>query len=291
MATNQQFFTFSNPVTTAEFRAICQFLANTMETGGIVKTAGTGQADLATINFPSTNNTAAGYEIRRFSDSLQASAPVFIKFEYGRGTQPYRVAVFITIGTGSDGAGNITNIRFPRTGYDITSNVTSLPSYISAGASWVVFTISNNNNGYPPFHFSLERAKTSTGADSNRGLYLIANGLGASDSIFIDTLTGTSPPNETLNGGVFAPTLQTSGLHSSGNVAVYPYYFFGVGETMPPSRNIVGGFQNDFTGGSTYSVQIYGQTQTMIRPLTGSQKYNPARGGAPSGMAALIRWE
>ncbi|MER3499770.1 MAG: hypothetical protein C4308_14680, partial [Chitinophagaceae bacterium] len=114
MARDQQNLGFSNPITDAEFRAAAQFLANTLEAGGIIKTADTGQINLATATFPTANDTVAGYEIRRFSDSLQSSAPIFLKFEYGRGFAVYEMALFLTIGTGSSGAGNITNIKFPR---------------------------------------------------------------------------------------------------------------------------------------------------------------------------------
>lgn len=290
MATNNQTLTLSATITDAEFRAVSQFIANTMETGGIIKTSDTGQVNLTTMTFPGANNTAAGYEIRRFSDSLQATAPVFMKIEYARGGGANFFDIFLTLGTGSDGAGNITGIKYSRTQLNIMANFTSLPCLISAGASWVIFMLGTNNSATAPGVFSLERAKTSTGADSNRGLYLLTNKT-PQQCRFIDFTGASSPINETTNLGCFAPTQATSGLHSSGNVAVYPFYFFGAGETMPPSRNLVGGFDGNFTDGSTYSVQLYGQTQTMYKPLSGSIPFNPARANSPSSLRTLMRWE
>lgn len=289
MATNNQTLTLSNTITDAEFRAVSQFIANTMETGGIIKTSDTGQVNLTTMTFPGANNTAAGYEIRRFSDALQATAPIFMKIEYARGGGTFGFDIFLTLGTGSDGAGNITGIKYSRTQLNLTSIFTSLPCLISAGASWVIFMLGTNNPGTQPGVFSLERTKTSTGADSNRGLYLLTNKT--PQCRFIDYTGTSSPINEAANWGCFAPTQATSGLHSSGNVAVYPFYFFGAGETMPPSRNLVGGFDANFTDGSTCSVQLYGQTQTMYKPLSGGFPFNPARGSTPNVLRTLMRWE
>jgi hypothetical protein len=290
MAANTQTLTLSATITDAEFRALAQLLANTLESGGVIRTTDTGQVNLSTMTFPGANNTPAGYEIRRFTDSLQASAPIFIKIEYARGGGANFFDVFLTIGTGSDGAGNITGVKFPRTQIGLINNFTSLPCHVSAGTSWFVWYLAANNVSTTSALLSLERSKNGTGADTNRGLYLFTN-KSPQQTRFIDVAGVTTPPNDTTNLGCLAPATQTSGLHSSGNVAVYPYYFFGVGETMPPSRNIVGGFRTDFTGGNTYSINIYGQPQTMLKPLTGSFPVTLARGGQPTTLDALIRYE
>lgn len=290
MATNKQTLTLSATITDAEFRTMAQFLANTMESGGVIRTADTGQVNLSTMTFPGTNNTAAGYEIRRFTDALQSTAPVFLKIEYARGGGTNFFDIFLTIGTGSDGSGNLTGVKFTRTQIGLITNFTSLPCYVSAGTSWMVTILGANNTFTPSGIFSIERAKTSAGADSNKGVYLLTNKTNQ-QCRFIDFTGVSTPINESSNYGCFAPTQLTSGLHSSGNVAVYPFYFFGVGETMPPSRNVVGAFRSDFTDGTAYSVQVYGQTQTMVKPETGSYPFNPARGGLPSLLVALIRWE
>lgn len=290
MATDTQTLTLSATITDAEFRAISQFIANTLEAGGVIKTSDTGQINLTTATFPGANNTAAGYEIRRFSDSLQATAPIYIKIEYARGGGANFYDWFVTMGTGSDGSGNITGVKFTRTQLGVAINFTSLPCHVSAGTSWFVLYLGANNASTTPALLSLERSKTATGADSNRGIYLFAN-KSPQQSRFVDFIGGTTPANETSNLGCFAPTQQTSGLHSSGDVAIYPYYFFGVGETMPPSRNIVGGFRSDFTGGNSYVCNLYGQSQTMLKPLPGSFPVGVARGNSPATLDALIRWE
>ena len=102
--------------TDARFRALASFVSDNLTAGGLPKTADTGQINLATVTRPAVN-TSGGYEIRRFDDALQATKPVFFKIEYGTGagSPGTGISFWLTIGTGSDGAGNITGTFFTRT--------------------------------------------------------------------------------------------------------------------------------------------------------------------------------
>lgn len=98
---------------------------------GLVRTADAGQVDVATVIRPSSSLTAAGYDIWRFDDVLQADAPIFLKIEYGtgNGTASY-FQVWVTLGQGSDGAGNLTGIRSSRiSSYGYPAAVTGVTSY------------------------------------------------------------------------------------------------------------------------------------------------------------------
>lgn len=86
---------------------------------GLVQTADAGQFTVGTYTTVSagTNSTAGSYDIDayfifRFNDALQATAPIFIKVEICKGVgspaNGYAVVLRVTVGTGSDGAGNIT---------------------------------------------------------------------------------------------------------------------------------------------------------------------------------------
>lgn len=81
---------------------------------GLTQTSDTGQINWSTVT-RSAVGVAAGYEIWQFTDSLQSTAPIVFKLEYGTGgaatTQP---AAWITIGTGSNGSGTINNILTAR---------------------------------------------------------------------------------------------------------------------------------------------------------------------------------
>lgn len=97
----------ANITADADFRAFCQGIHNALlGVGCLVQTADTGQINTSTVTRPGTS-TAAGYEIFRFNDALQATAPIFVKIEYGVGAAVDRPALWITTGGSTNGAGTI----------------------------------------------------------------------------------------------------------------------------------------------------------------------------------------
>lgn len=92
----------------ATFRSWAQGIHDALLALGLVQTADTGQINLATALKPTVSTTAAGYEIWRFNDALQAVAPIFLKIEYGSGSSVTVPEVWITVGAGSNGAGVLT---------------------------------------------------------------------------------------------------------------------------------------------------------------------------------------
>jgi hypothetical protein len=102
-----------NNASSATFRAWGSAISAALATAGLAVTADTGQINWTTVAVPSTNATAAGYEIWKLTDALQATYPVFIKLEYGLATSnsgvvPYNCQLWVTVGTATDGAGTIT---------------------------------------------------------------------------------------------------------------------------------------------------------------------------------------
>lgn len=104
--TTRSFSSVCNSSTTAEFRALFKELSDELKAAGLVQTTDTGQINWATVNLPALN-TMAGYEIFRFSDLLQATAPVFIKIEYGMGSTSRSPGMYVTVGSTTNGAGVI----------------------------------------------------------------------------------------------------------------------------------------------------------------------------------------
>src|SRR5882757_2238071 len=98
--------------TDAAFRVwIAEAITVLFTTLGVTQTADTGQINTATVTRPAVINTAAGYVIGRFNDTAQSTSPVFFKLEFGTGTvQPTNPAMWITIGTGSNGSGTLTGV-------------------------------------------------------------------------------------------------------------------------------------------------------------------------------------
>src|SRR4051794_39931473 len=110
MTTTTASLTFDNS-SDALFRAWASGISNALGTVGLVKTGDTGQIDFSSVARPTANSQAMGYEIWRFNDSLQATRPVYFKIEYGAGVASVAGAppgIWLTVGTGSNGAGTIT---------------------------------------------------------------------------------------------------------------------------------------------------------------------------------------
>lgn len=92
----------------AGFQAWTTELFNAFIAAGLVQTADTGQLAVPVAVPRPNNGVFAGYWIFRFNDTLQATSPIFIKIEPGRGNNGHSTRARAQIGTGSDGAGGIT---------------------------------------------------------------------------------------------------------------------------------------------------------------------------------------
>ena len=121
---------------------ITEFSAN-LRAVGLIPTSDTGQIVLASALRPGLGGVA-GYEIYRMNDTLQSTAPIFIKFEYG--TCPNgstQAAIWITAGTGSNGAGGITNIFDGRQLFSDNDSLYSFtapyPSFWTCGEGYFAF--------------------------------------------------------------------------------------------------------------------------------------------------------
>lgn len=136
---------WSSPVdttTTAGFRAWGSELSAKFAAVGLVQASDTGQINWTTVNLPGSG-AYGGYEIWRFNDSLQATAPIFIKIEYGAAsTINSSPGLRITVGTGSNGAGTLTGIVSSVHASGCASgagggSATSFPSYLCHAAGFL----------------------------------------------------------------------------------------------------------------------------------------------------------
>lgn len=129
--------------TDAGFRAWGLALRTALTSAGIVRTSDTGQIDFSTVSAPGTSSYA-GYDIFRFDDAAQGADPVFFKLEYGKGSATTRHALRLTVGTGSDGAGTLTNASSAMTavGTATASGNTSIGASFFDGALclWDAYT-------------------------------------------------------------------------------------------------------------------------------------------------------
>lgn len=164
-----------NITTNAGFRAWAQKIHDGLAAVGLAQTADTGQINLSTVNTPGSDFAFAGYEIWRFDDSDQAAEPVYLKLEYGRADSASRGTLKLTVGTGSDGSGSLTNgcLRLVQLSGGVNPSGNGL-IYIAFGdGALVIFVIANKESTsfLAPQHFVVERIRDDEG--------LVSGGIGA----------------------------------------------------------------------------------------------------------------
>lgn len=213
---------------------------------GVTQTADTGQINTATVTRPGAANTSAGYVVGRFNDTLQATAPIFFKLEFGTGTTGLTTPqMWITVGTGSNGSGTITGIVGTRVSAGRTTINSTVTPYsnrgcysTALGVLW--FTLKQGSPGANErcaSGFAIYRSIDSTGAPTADGFMLLTNsgiatGVTASGNAqAISNLTGlaytSSAPWVTASStawGIFPFVPSTSSY--GGNAQIGPVFQF-----------------------------------------------------------------
>lgn len=167
-----------------EFRAWGSEINSYLSAVGFVQTADTGQINWTTATRPAVN-TVAGYEVWRFSDSLQATAPIFFLLEYGTAAVSTYPIMYMTVGTGSDGAGALTGIQSARRALS-SSGGTSAGSYNcyachAEGCGFLAFLDGESGSRYRVF-FAIARTWDTSGDETEHGAVFIAHHAGSSSA-------------------------------------------------------------------------------------------------------------
>jgi hypothetical protein len=187
MATTSWSSPHGYPLANAGFRTMGAEVNAKLASVGLVQTADTGQINWATIApAPTLGMQSVGYEIWRFNDALQATAPIYIKLEYGTygysGSAAYNdtVGMWITVGTGTDGAGNITGIKITRRPSWQTNNAGGppaagdWPSYICHFAGYLGVWLKHGSGS--AMGFAIARLNDAAGAFTADGYAAWAGG-------------------------------------------------------------------------------------------------------------------
>lgn len=181
--------TICSNASSANFQAwVNEIYTNLVTNCGLTQTADTGQMAVPCVtSLPGATNTAAGYYIFRFNDTLQATSPIFIKMEFGtNASATTNPKIWITVGTGSSGAGTITGTVMTRVcGFSDTSGniTTNYPSYYCYNATQgflgMAFKLGLTGANECLGGFVLYRSVDNTGAPTADGVMLITNSITA----------------------------------------------------------------------------------------------------------------
>jgi len=176
--------------TLANFNDWAYEFTTALSTIGLTQTADTGQvafgSPVPAITLPGIGSPqGGGYQVWRFNDTLQSTYPIFMRFDFGtHDTYSACPGIYITVGTGSDGSGTITN---PCTQTELMptinpdQNLTRPWYFVYQSGFFAVhcgpqaMSSSWDNMGW--FTMMLARSCNAVGAPSGDGLFLTSQHL------------------------------------------------------------------------------------------------------------------
>lgn len=291
MSTNTSVLTIINTNDTT-LRAWSQGVHAALLAVGLTAGADTGQADLTTITRP-LNNASAGYKIYKF-----ASNEFYLRVDFAgsgnvNGEGQVGCAIWFQIGTGTDGAGNLSGNKSSVFKVDFHNSGGAVNHYFSGDGTWlscafncgvstslgsvISFAKSRNSSGALTgeyLHISGQCCLSDAGSFgvTNRPnrfqqiVYTVANGgsqppLGYFDAGWYTVWPGVS--NVAMGGAHSAQgTLTGSGAKGLG---VQPIFAF---QGYPDNWDGVAAwcFQDDIPGGSTVPLLVYGTQKNFLMP-------------------------
>jgi hypothetical protein len=257
-----------NVTTDALWRTEMQAISTAILAVGLVQTADTGQINFATAVRSGVINTAVGYQIFTFNDTYQGSYPCYIKVEYGSGgVATTSCSLWITVGTGTNGAGVITPISTSR--YQIQCSAATAGTFISGvSGSTSRLTLGWCTNGGTTVAnwFTVERIQNSAGADTTTGLVFIqaSRNLGITGN-FDQVIYFTNPqPYASTSVGTMMINQPTATTWVVGtNTGTGPILPIGFG-VHPAVQGGLTYFNADLTVGNQFTVSIYGNNHNFL---------------------------
>lgn len=205
--TTQTYTDVIDHTSNAGFQAWSQPLHLAIVAAGLVNTADTGQADLTTAARPSTNTYVD--KVYRFDDTMQGTAPVFLKVGFGTGTSATVPALRVTIGEATDGAGTlsgstlVSNLGFSQTGAAPASTVTNYTTRVCVvdGYIGIAFGLGSTSAGTSHAVLIIGRSVDSSGASSADGTFVLARGAADNSSNALRSLQYGSGTAFTMTAG------------------------------------------------------------------------------------------
>jgi len=254
--------------TDANFRAWGSHISTQLAAAGHVQTGDTGQINWTTVLCPAGANATQGYEIWRLDDSLHATAPVYIKIEWGSGSAATVPSMFFTFGTGTNGAGTLTGPISTRQQCSWAAYATNaLSNYWSGDTSRFSVAMWANGTGVSTSmsaYFAWERTKDSAGADTNQGIlatWKVTTGTGATaqQGIFWDRVLGTVHTPTKFH--TLCPVGAT--MKNGTQIGVSPIFFFN-GPALNPPLNVLVFANADIVAYGAVTFQMYGASRVYM---------------------------
>ena len=249
----------------ANFRAWGSYISAQMAAVGLVQTSDTGQINWATVTTPAGINTYQGYEIWRFADALQATAPVYYKIQYGEGSAVDGPGVRVQFGSGSDGAGNLTgNLS---TAYDAEGNTNAAACIVKGSGDTNRFAFAGGFLAASVLGlcFSFERMKDASGNDTVEGVMWCAHSSGVASStsaVCQSALWNSAVGNYGLVEDDLMALFPSGTTMKTATLQMVQPIFHNKGVYTNPQLGLVGIYTNDIAANSTFVANMYGVSHT-----------------------------
>jgi len=274
------------------------------------RTADTGQVDWATVATESAGVTR-DYEIYPFGGAIQSTAPLFIRFDYKGGNTAGTHGVFVTTGTGTDGAGNLTGVTSPATVPGTMSGVPAGTRAVYAASDrdsyftlvYDADVIGSSNTGTLAVAAVVVERTRSLAGDANGDGWVVHSWKQSTTTAALyngawsRTFAGPSQPSAVDFNIPFmlpnAATLNTAFV--SDTAYAFPTYPYAGNKIGGASKAFLFGLGTDFPRLSETSISHYGAQMAFlpwgdvyghpIPTLTAVSSW------APKSMMPILRWE
>lgn len=249
----------------ANFRTWGSYLSGRKAAVGLVQTADTGQVNWTTATAPIIANSYLNYEIWRFADSLQATAPVFIKVEYGSNTSTNNPGVRVQFGSGSNGAGTLTGAVSAQYLAAVTATTTAVEVKGSGGTARFCVAAAFTTSGTYCMQYGFERSKDASGNDTAEAVLGFFNNSPSGNStsaryvpVWSTTLGDIGSTSTMAVPALFPP----GATATSGSQIVVSPILHSKGIFMNPGMNFLGYYSESIASNGTPSIYMYGATRT-----------------------------
>jgi hypothetical protein len=287
-----------NPSTNSGFRSMGSTINSILSGIGLTQTADTGQINWTTVNAPTSTNQTMGYEIWRFNDTLQSTAPIFMKFKYSSASsQVTSPVIYFSLGTGSDGAGNLNGqyITDIQTGYLSYGSDQNFAAPLRSNACY--------NTTYGVMWFSLWRYFQSSSTANMFNFYIgrssdLTSGLPNGDGVSVGCTAAGSNSANTFKSYVFSTgAVFTIGSQAYSIPGAYLGLVSGGSQIWRPMGAYPDGRAHSWLGetrvdqiadGTQFSTALIGSTSLNFMSIYQENSYMNSNG---NGMAKVLLYQ
>jgi len=268
---SQQFLLLDNS-STANFKNWAKAISDALTSMGWALTSDTGQVNWSTVTVPGSGSFV--YEIWKPTDALQTgSTQFFVKIKYGTGSgSPAGPRLQIQVGTGTDGAGNLTG--FTTTNAEVTGtaatgqgSLATFDCYFSGDTDRCSFMLWRSFAANPTNFTCIERTKDTAGVNSSDGVnqYNGANvGVLGQQTIVFGVGTVNHPAlNNNRYVSVYDQGNDGGTRAFNNNVPVFPVFPL-YGKVGNPATTLAFIWNTDVAEGCIFTTTLYGATRTYI---------------------------